>query len=89
MATDIVTNNKDPISGLMEYYASILSNFKCRMSLNEAESYYKFSHGELKAAIEAGKCKAYPCGSRYKVSHAFVAEYIETYCTYQATPLPS
>ena len=70
------------------HYASVLANFAERMSISEAERVYEMRHGTLAAAIANGQCRAYRCGTRYKVCHQFIAEYVERYCIVQNDPLP-
>lgn len=90
MAENIVANNKDPTESLLTHYAAILANFKCRMTLREAEDAYSITHGELRGAIEQGKIRFYKVGkTQYRVSPQFLAEYIEKYRTFQNDPLPS
>lgn len=82
--------NIEPAEDLIAYYAAILANFKCRMTLREAEDAYSITHGELKAAIEEGKIRYYKAGkTQYRLSPVFLAEYIENYCTFCNDPLPS
>lgn len=84
-----ILSNKDPTEDLLTHYASILANFSCRMTLREAERRYRLTNGELNGAIQQGKIKYYKAGrTQYRVSPAFVAEYIERYCTFQNDPLP-
>ena len=74
----------------MRNYAAILANFRTRMTLREAEEAYALTHGELRAAIDGGLIRFYKAGkTQYRVSPAFVAEYIERYRTFQNEPLPS
>ena len=90
MAEPIIADNKDPANGLMEHYAAILANFKCRMTLREAEDAYSLDHGELRAAIENGLIKYFQAGkTQYRVGPMHLAEYIEKHRTIQNEPLPS
>lgn len=82
--------NKDPTADLLAHYAAILANFKCRMTLREAEAAFNLTHGELGAAIKQGKIRYYKVGkTQYRVSPQFLAEYVEKHCTFQNEPLPS
>lgn len=85
-----IVANRDPAEDLIAHYAAILANFKCRMTLREAEDTYNITHGELKAAIDEGKIRYYKAGkTQYRLSPAFLAEYIEKHCTFCNDPLPS
>lgn len=88
MPDNTLPESRSPTEEMMAHYSAILANFKDRMSLTQAEELYDMTHGELKAAIDNGKCRFYKCGTRYKVSHQFIGEYIEKWCTHQNEPLP-
>lgn len=91
MATQIITDNKDPTYELLQHYAAILANFLERMTLRDAEEAYNLSHGELRAAVDQGLIRYYKVGKseQIRVSPQFMAEYIENYKTFQNDPLPS
>lgn len=90
MTEPIIADSRDPTHDLLGSYAAILANFKCRMTLREAEDEYGLDHGELRAAIENGLIKFFRAGkTQYRVGPMHLAEYIVKHRTFKNDPLPS
>lgn len=88
MPTSIIPQEEYVNQGLMEHYAAVLADFKCRMPLRKAEEAYNLENGELRAAIDNGLIRYYPAGkTQYRVGPMQVAEYIEKHRTLQKEPL--
>lgn len=70
--------------------AATLDGWTQRMPLREAEDRYGLEHGELRGAIERGEISYYTAGkTQFRVSPAFVAEYIQAYRTHRNEQIPS
>lgn len=89
MPDNTLPEKRSPTEELMADYSAILANFKCRMTLREAEDAYTLDHGELRAAIDKGHIKYFKAGkTQYRVGPMHLAEYIEKYRTLQNDPSP-
>ena len=81
--------NKDPTSELITHYAEVIADFKCRMTPRQADAYLGLKANTVLGAIERREIRHIRNGTRYQVTPAFLAEWIENYKVVQTDPLPS
>ena len=75
----------------IDYYATLLSDFRSAMSANAADEFLKVDHGTVKRAWLRGEITAYrmPGKKVLKFTPLALAKWLDTYCRSQEIkPLP-
>ena len=79
MPTQIVTDNKELTTSLLEHYAAFLADYRERMTPRQADKYIGKRANTVLGAIQRKEIKHYKNGSRYEVTPLALAEWLEKY----------
>lgn len=69
--------------------SAALADFNSRMSPRQADRFIHVDSGTVRGAIERREIAYIKIGSRYKVTPAALAAWVEEYLTTKPDPLPS
>lgn len=90
MANQIIADNNDPTSSLLEHYAAFLADYRLRMTPRQADKYIGKKSNTVLGAIKRKEIRYRENGSRYEVTPLALAEWLEKYDPpIEPDPLPS
>ena len=79
MPETIVPQAGDTVTNLLEYYATFLADYRCRMTPRQADKYIGKASNTIRGAIERKEIRYYKNGSRYEVTPLAIAEWLDKY----------